>query len=328
MLRHTFFIACIFTSSLVSGQTRIQESLTYKIDSSYNLNVAFEKAKKFTSNASLVESDLKNILSIKKIVNKDSHNPFYGYKYILKPKRSNGAAIVLLFGGGWRSGSPEMMLELGAELADLGYVVLIPSYPLSTHVQYPDAVNHIKNEIAGFRYSANKLKFNKNQIAVVGFSAGGMLASLIASTNVKSELKHSINVGEDFMVNALINIDGTLSFVHPESGEGDDSKKLSAATMWLGYKKEENYKLWEEASPLTHVNAKNPPTLFINSGIPRMHAGRDDFKKKLDEFGIYHEQLTFDIDLHHFPFFEPWFSPTVNATHAFLEKVFKLKSID
>jgi hypothetical protein len=55
------------------------------------------------------------------------------------------------------------------------------------------------------------------------------------------------------LVNAVIDLDGTLAFIHPESGEGDDSKKTSSATYWFGYSKTENPDLWKQAAPLTHV---------------------------------------------------------------------------
>ena len=34
-------------------------------------------------------------------------------------------------------------------------------------------------------------------------------------------------------------MDGLLAFIHPESGEGDDSKRISAATNWFGFSKTE-----------------------------------------------------------------------------------------
>ena len=124
------------------------------------------------------------------------------------------------------------------------------------------------------------------------------------------------------MVNAVIDIDGTLSFVHPESGEGDDSKKTSAATYWFGYSKKENPELWTQASPLTHAGKTTPPTLFINSSIERMHAGRNDYIKILTENNIYTEVKTFENSPHHFCLMEPWFTPTVKYIDEFLKKVF------
>ncbi|MFN2440790.1 MAG: alpha/beta hydrolase, partial [Chitinophagaceae bacterium] len=85
----------------------------------------------------------------------------------------------------------------------------------------------------------------------------------------------------------------------------------------------ENLKLWEEASPLTHVSKNTPPTLFINSSVARMHAGRDDFMKVLKEANIYTEAQTFENSPHHFPFFDPWFDPMVKYIDGFLKKVFK-----
>jgi pectinesterase len=114
--------------------------------------------------------------------------------------------------------------------------------------------------------------------------------------------------------------------VHPESGEGDDSKKTSASTYWFGYSKKENHKLLEEASPLTHVGKSAPATLFINSSVERMHAGRNDFIKVLDQYRIYSEVKTFEGAPHHFPFFHPWFEPAVKYVDDFLKKVFTIKS--
>ena len=71
-------------------------------------------------------------------------------------------------------------------------------------------------------------------------------------------------------------------WLHPDGKEGDDSKGISAGTYWFGYSKAENPKLWEAASPLSYVSAQTPPTLFINSAVPWMHAGREDYIKVLD----------------------------------------------
>lgn len=120
-----------------------------------------------------------------------------------------------------------------------------------------------------------------------------------------------------------MDVDGTLAFIHPESGEGDDSKGLSAATRWFGAPKTEKAELWHQAGALNHVTAQTPPILFINSSVDRMHAGRDDMTQKLDAFGIYHEAHTFLEAPHTFPLFNPWFEPTLNYSVAFLNKVFQ-----
>ncbi len=53
-----------------------------------------------------------------------------------------------------------------------------------------------------------------------------------------------------------------------------------------------------------------------------MHAGRDDFRRILDQYHIYSEVHTFPDSPHGFCLFEPWFTPTVDYIVGFLGKVF------
>jgi pectin methylesterase-like acyl-CoA thioesterase/dienelactone hydrolase len=243
-----------------------------------------------------------------------------------KPKEKR-AAVIIIHGGGWRTGNRTQHYALAQRLVDLGYVCFTPEYRLSTEALYPTAVYDLKSVIKWVHANAKNYDIDTTKIAVMGFSAGGQLAALLGTTigNLKFEadsckLNHSSNV------QAVVDLDGTLSFVHPESGEGDDSKKTSAATYWFGYSKKENPKLWEEASPLTHVSKLTAPTLFINSSIDRMHAGRDDFMKLLRENNIYTDVKTFENAPHHFPFFTPWFEPMVKYVDQFLMKAFRINN--
>ena len=233
---------------------------------------------------------------------------------------------MIIHGGGWRSGNRGQHYPLAQRLADLGYVCFTPEYRLSTEALYPSAVYDLKSALRWIRSNAKKYNVDTNKIAVLGFSAGGQLAALLGVTagNLKFE-GTECNLKSLSAVNAIVDLDGTLSFVHPESGEGDDSKRTSAATYWFGFSKKENSKLWEGASPLTYVGKDTPPTLFINSSVERMHAGRNDFLKVLNENNIYSEVKTFSDAPHSFPLFDPWFEPTVKYTNDFLKKVFALK---
>ena len=124
---------------------------------------------------------------------------------------------------------------------------------------------------------------------------------------------------------AVIDVDGTLAFIHPESGEGDESKRPSAGTYWFGGTKAQKTELWHQAGALNHVDKNTPPILFINSSVARMHAGRDDMMAKMDSLHIYHEVHTFADSPHSFNMFNPWFWPTVNYTVTFLDRIFKGK---
>jgi len=240
--------------------------------------------------------------------------------------KQKSAAVMIIFGGGWRSGNRAQHYPLAQRLANLGYVCFTPEYRLSTEALYPAGVYDLKSALRWIHANAKKYNVDQNKIAVLGFSAGGQLAALLGVTVGNSMFEGDLcRLKSSSAVNAIVDLDGTLSFVHPESGEGDDSKRTSAATYWFGYSKKENPKLWEEASPLKYVGKNTPPTIFINSSVDRMHAGRNDFIKVLNENHIYSEVKTFSDAPHSFPLFEPWFEPMVKYTDEFLKKVFDLK---
>jgi acetyl esterase/lipase len=234
-------------------------------------------------------------------------------------------AIVIIHGGGWRSGNRTQHYPLAQHLASRGYVCITPSYLLSTEAQYPAAIHDLKQVLRQVVYHANQYNIDTNKIAVLGFSAGGELAAFLATTIGDPKFEGNIyrKESKSAPIHALVDLDGTLSFTHPETGEGDDSKKISAATYWLGYAKKDSLALWNEASPLTHVGPHTPPTLFINSGVARMHAGREDFIKVLNQYNIYSEVKTFENAPHSFCLFDPWFQPTVNYIDDFLKRVLK-----
>jgi acetyl esterase/lipase len=231
-------------------------------------------------------------------------------------------AVIIIHGGGWRSGNRQQHHSMAQKLASLGYVCFTPEYRLSTEALFPAAIYDLKAAIRWIRENADRYNVNPNQIVALGFSAGGELAAFMGTTG-NMPLFEGVVTNSDSLsqVNAVVDIDGTLSFVHPESSEGDDSKRISAGTYWFGYSKKENPKLWEAASPLSYVGATAPPTLFINSSVARMHAGRDDYRKILSENGIYSEVHEFENSPHSFCLFNPWFDPTIQYIDGFLTKV-------
>lgn len=243
--------------------------------------------------------------------------------YPSQKSKAKRAAVLIVHGGGWRSGSRTQHYPLAQHLAALGYVCFTAEYRLSTEALYPAAVYDLKAALRWIRANAKKYNVDTGKIAVAGFSAGGQLAALLGTTNGDARFEgESCEAKQSSAVQAIVDLDGTLSFVHPESGEGDDSKKPSAGTYWFGYSKKENAALWGDASPLAHVSKATPPTLFINSSVARMHAGRDDFMKVLKANNIFVDVKTFADAPHHFPLFEPWFTPMVGYIDEFLKSVF------
>lgn len=240
-------------------------------------------------------------------------------------QKTKGSRIAILFlhGGGWRTGNRTQHYPLAQRLARLGYVCITPEYRLSTEALYPAAVHDVRSALRWVKKNAKNYAIDTAKIVVAGFSAGGELAAFIGATNGNSEFEGTnCNLEYTSGIKAVVDIDGILSFVHPESGEGDDSKRTSSATFWFGYTKKDNPALWEQASSLTHAGRHTPATLFINSSVARMHAGREDFIRILNQYHIYSEVKSFEGAPHSFCLFDPWFEPTLQYIDDFLRKVF------
>ncbi|MGX5690501.1 alpha/beta hydrolase [Arcticibacter tournemirensis] len=318
-------VLCLLFSVTYAG-AQMTHGLTGKKDTSYTNQSAFKSAVKKYPYIKLVrEQTLPEVKEKRDIIycSREDRNLYLDAFYPEAKGNKPVPAILIIHGGGWRSGSRAQHIPLAQRLAARGYVCFTAEYRLSTEALYPAAVKDLKAAVCWIRSHAPEYNADALKIAALGFSAGGELGAFIGTTNNKRQFESLCSLGESDAVQAVIDIDGTLSFVHPESGEGDDTRSTSAATYWFGYSKEDKPDLWKEASPLTHAGKDTPPFLFINSSVDRMHAGRDDFRSILDQHGIYSEVHTFPDSPHSFCLFEPWFDPTVDYISAFLEKVFK-----
>lgn len=321
------FICCVICFLCVKMNAQLRTGITNKPDTSYTTLSAYQYSKNDNPNIKIVEAFNYSDVDIKKNI---SYCSIGDRKLLLDaftPKQSSvkRIAIIMIHGGGWRSGNRTQHWPLAESLAHLGYVCFTPEYRLSTEALFPAAVYDIKATIRWVKVNASTYNIDTSKIVIAGFSAGGELAAFMATTgNMPLFEGPQCNTGVGTHVNALIDIDGTLSFVHPESGESIDSAgRISAGTYWFGYNKKDNPGMWLVASPLTYVNHTAPPTLFLNSSVARMHAGRDDYIKTLNEYGTYTEVHGFDDAPHSFPLFYPWFDPMLKYINDFLKKVFQ-----
>lgn len=231
---------------------------------------------------------------------------------------SKNPVIVILHGGGWKSGNKSQMETFAQEMASKGFSCFTIEYRLSTEAKYPAAIFDVKNAIRYIKKNASQFNADTTKVAILGCSSGGQMAALIGTTNNNSLFEEKdINNKSTSTVQAIIDIDGVLAFKHPESQEG------TVAGIWLGGSYEEKPKIWEEASALSHTDKSTPPTLFINSSKERFHAGRDDMIAILNQHKIYNEVKTIQNSPHSFWFLNPWHDETITYTTHFLNKIFK-----
>ena len=291
-----------------------------QIDTSYTVFSTYNKEiKKFPFIEIVKERKYKNLdFSLDIVYNSLDSRVLHLDAYYKKGKKPQ-PAVILIHGGGWKSGNKSQMKIFAQEIASKGYSCFSIEYRLSPEAQYPAAIFDVKNAIKYIKANAKKFNVNPDKVAVLGCSSGGQMAALIGTTNNNLEFESPSEINENASVQAIIDLDGILAFKHPESEEG------KVASLWLGGSFDEKPEIWEQASALNHASASTPPILFINSDMTRFHAGRTDMISKLNSYKIYSEVKNISNSPHSFWFFNPWFQPMVKYTVDFLDKIFKNK---
>jgi len=296
-------------------------------DTSYTIYTAYEKLLHDYPFIKIAAAEVNDSISVKENIIYNSIDNRDLRLDIFSPSHKNKVeypAVILIHGGGWRSGNKSMQHPMAAKLAANNYVAVTAEYRLSPEAKYPAGVLDLKNAVKWIRKHASEYNVDENKIAVLGCSAGGTLAALLGTTNGDKRFEDIAGYQENLsIVQAVVDIDGILDFTDPsESGKDSDPLKPSAGKSWFGASFKEKPELWKEASPVNHVNEKSVPIIFINSSIERFHAGRDEMIEKLKTFNIYYEVHSIKDTPHTFWLFHPWFEMTADFTVKFLDKIF------
>ena len=306
-----------------------QQSKQIPRDTSYNIPKVYSQIKKDYPYAIPVKDSLPaGLKGFRDLVYATLPNTPFGKRDlhldIFRPKNETLLpALILVHGGGWRSGDKSMEVPLAQLIARAGFATIPIEYQLSLEAPYPAAVYNIKSAIRWIKAHAKTYGIDTNKIAISGTSAGGQLASLVGTTNGLAKFEG--NQGEtqtSSSVQAIIDIDGVISFVAPSS-LNIERKPDSPDIAWLGGSYLQRPDLWKEASAGYWANEKTVPMLFLNSGFSRFHAGQDELTGSLKEWGIYHEVYQFNVKVHPFWLFHPWADETAGYISAFMKKVFK-----
>lgn len=101
---------------------------------------------------------------------------------VYEPRDGTGAApvIVFLYGGRWQSGDRRDYLLVADEMAERGWVVVVPDYRLYPAVRFPGWVEDAAAAVAWAHANAAAHGGDPSRLIVVGHSAGGHTAALLA----------------------------------------------------------------------------------------------------------------------------------------------------
>ena len=174
--------------------------------------------------------------------------------------------VVWVHGGAWRGGSKNNPSVL--PLTERGYALASVDYRLSTMAQFPAQIHDIKAAIRFLRATAKEHGISTGRIAISGGSAGGHLATLVGVTNGAKELEGNVGeyLRESSDVQAIVVFYGAsnLTTILAQSTPHGLSVRTPALELLLGGLPDSRPELARLASPVFHVDAKDPPLLWFH----------------------------------------------------------------
>ena len=162
--------------------------------------------------------------------------------------------VVVIHGGSWQSGSRKDFSALNRYLAARGYVVAAVSYRFAPPFRFPAARDDVATAITFLKRNAGRLGLDASRLALVGRSAGGQLALVVAYT------------ARDPAIKGVVSYYGPAAlrwgYANPAKRSIIDSSGVLDA--YLGGPPETHGSQYQAASPLSHIGHGTPPTLLIN----------------------------------------------------------------
>ncbi len=178
------------------------------------------------------------------------------YQSAPTPAQTPKPAIVLFFGGGWSSGSPQQFEFQARYFAARGMVAITPDYRVRSRHQSRviDSVADAKSALRWVRANAKRLGIDPNRIAAGGGSAGGHLAAATAFISEFDDPQDDLKVSA--VPNALVLFNPALMLAElPGTNAG--SLRAVPDRGFLGADP-------AEISPVHHMKKDAPPTIIFH----------------------------------------------------------------
>jgi acetyl esterase/lipase len=173
--------------------------------------------------------------------------------------------VIFIHGGGWLSNDKYAdigyMKKTVAEIINKGFALASIDYRFSTQAVFPAQIQDCNRAISFLYDNAEKYGFDKNRFAVMGFSAGGHLASLVGlSKNNDINSFFMPGTSKSFYFKAVVDFYGP-SELQLFPGSSDEK---SPEALLIGAAPLDRPDLAKAASPVTYVDKNDPPFLIIH----------------------------------------------------------------
>lgn len=185
--------------------------------------------------------------------------------YLPANASKNLPLVIWVHGGGWlgndKYADMGYMKNTVAEIVSSGFALASIDYRFSTQATFPAQILDCNKAVEFLFENAGKYGFDKSRFALMGFSAGGHLASLLG-------LAHNNKIPEFYMSGkpSKFTIKAVVDFYGPSElilfPGADDAK--SPEGLLIGAAPLARPDLAKNASPVTFVDKNDPPFLIIH----------------------------------------------------------------
>ena len=198
--------------------------------------------------------------------------------YLPKQERDSYPVVIHIYGSAWFSNNSKGAADLGTivkSLLDAGYAVVCPNHRSSMDAKWPAQIHDIRAVVRFVRGEAAKYKFDTSFIATSGFSSGGHLASITATTSgtreatvgtVTIDLEGSVGnySAESSSVNAACDWSGPIDLTAMDCGDHMTMGADSPEDVLLGSKLASEPDKYLSLSAITYFDRNDPPVIIFH----------------------------------------------------------------
>ena len=214
----------------------------------------------------------------------------YGHKHgmaltfdVFTPAAANGAAVLNMVSGGWRSvwRPHEQSQQRYQALLDAGYTVFAIRHGSSPKYVIPEIVPDVRRAVRYVRLHADDFGIDAERMGVWGGSAGGHLALMLGNASDAGDAS-----AEDELDRVSTRVASVVAYYPPvdlrQIVRGSDPDISSDRFPALNF----DVDVSADFSPLVHVSSDDPPTLLIHGDadelvdVSNSHIIHDAFQAK------------------------------------------------
>jgi acetyl esterase/lipase len=210
--------------------------------------------------------------------------------------------VVFIHGGGWigndKYADMGYMPSTVNAMLDNGFAVASIDYRFAQNAVFPGILQDCNKAVSFLYDNATKYNLDKSRIALMGFSAGGHLASLMGtSQNNNVSNLYFPNSYRPFKYKAVVDFYGPTDLVLLPGNEDEKSPEA----ILIGARPLERPDLAKAASPITYIDKSDPPFIIFHGEKDNIVSNKQSklFSAWLTHFGVKNE-LTIVKDAPHF----------------------------